>query len=326
MKKLFFIFICSITLLSACNNPADSPYPDIQFEKRASMPFGRSSAVSFVLKGKAYIALGKLSINGNYLNDCWEYNPASNNWLERDTFPGTRRVKAIADTCNGNVYIGLGFSGEGVYQNKGYLNDFWMYNPTTNLWIKKDSFPGKSTDACVSFTYDNCIYVGSGFNGWGFTSDFWKFDTQTEKWSQLNNFPGSPRFGAVLCHSDEHIYFGTGYRTVSENDWWEYFPENDSWKKLKSMPDNGRVNATALAIGKRFFVSSGKHFAGTLTGGLPKSDILEYDAIRNVWYERGNIPNGNRENAVSFVINGRGYIGLGENENTVLSDLWSFEP
>ena len=40
----------------------------------------------------------------------------------------------------------------------------------------------------------------------------------------------------------------------------------------------------------------------------------------------GLSPNGNRENAISFVINDRAYIGFGENDHTVLNDLWSFEP
>ena len=57
-----------------------------------------------------------------------------------------------------------------------------------------------------------------------------------------------------------------------------------------------------------------------------KDDVVEYDAGKNVWYLRGVLPGGGRENAISFVINGKGYIGFGENDEGVLNDLWSFEP
>lgn len=81
-----------------------------------------------------------------------------------------------------------------------------------------------------------------------------------------------------------------------------------------------------MSIGNRYFVATGRHFAGNLTGGHLKDDVVEYDAGKNVWYLRGVLPGGGRENAISFVINGKGYIGFGENDEGVLNDLWSFEP
>jgi len=57
-----------------------------------------------------------------------------------------------------------------------------------------------------------------------------------------------------------------------------------------------------------------------------KADLFEYDAMRNVWYERGTLPGGGRENAVAFVVGGKAYIGFGENDQGMLNDLWSFTP
>ena len=83
-----------------------------------------------------------------------------------------------------------------------------------------------------------------------------------------------------------------------------------------SLPDGVVITGIATATS----------FSGDLSGGHVKSDILEYDAERNVWYERGSIPNGKRENAIAFVLKGKGYIGFGENDTAVLNDMWSFEP
>jgi N-acetylneuraminic acid mutarotase len=327
LYKVIFILILSY-LFWSCNTPADSPYPSIAFIPLQSIPGnGRSSAVGFSINGKGYVALGRDSLN-NPLNDCWQYDPGLNLWNKKASFPGIGRVKAVATVINNKAFVGMGFNPLiGVYTEKSaYLKDFWIYDPLNDSWTRKADFPSDDCDACVGFSFGNFIYVGSGFNGFGFGGSFWKYDTTIDNWSQLKDFPENFRSGAVVCTNGERVFFGTGYDTYNENDWWEYFPTTDTWKKLNSMPDQGRENGVSLSLKNRFFVSTGRQFGGNLTGGHIKSDIVEYDAIRNVWYERGNIPTGNRENAIAFVIDNKGYIGFGENDTRVLNDFWSFEP
>ncbi|MDP4239918.1 MAG: hypothetical protein Q8904_10670 [Bacteroidota bacterium] len=321
------LFALFILILVGCNEPADSPYTSIAFHQIASIPGpGRASAVAFALEGKGYVLLGRDENPADSLKDCWQYDPNSNNWTIVSVFPGAARVKATTAVVNGKAYVGLGYKPHVSTYVNGNYKDLWMYDPVQHSWTRKADFPSTATDACVSFVYNDCIYVGEGFNDIGFTNEFWKYNPEQDNWSRLNNFPDLSRAGSVVCTDGGHVYFGTGFRAGNYNDWWEYFPETDSWKQRKSMPDNGRVNAVSLNINKRFFVSSGRHYAGNLTGGHLISDIMEYDAVRDVWYERGNIPDGGRENAVSFVIDGKGYIGQGENDTQIFNDFWSFEP
>jgi len=324
------ILLLVVQFFVSCNQPADSPYPTITFEKKTALPHGRASAVAFVIDGKGYVALGRSEVRSGSLNDCWQYDPALDSWTEKAAYPGLARVKAMAAVVNGQAYVGLGFNiSLGVYNDSACLKDFWMYDPITDVWTKKADFPSNFTDACAGFVFNNSIYVTSGFNGANFNNELWKFipvQGETGSWVKLNDFSGPPRAGGIACASSEHIFFGTGYRTINENDWWEYFPATDNWIKRKAMPDNGRENAVSLIINDRIFVATGRHFGGNLTGGHVKSDVLEYDPVRNVWYVRGNIPGGERENAITFTINGKGYIGFGENDTEVLNDLWSFEP
>lgn len=326
MKHLVYILFYLIVLLAGCNHPADSPYPPLTFTEKTSIPgSGRASSVAFVIDNKAYVTLGR---NGaDSLKTCWQYNPASDSWTEKAAFPGKARVKATATVVNGKAYVGLGFDhSKGAYTDGSILVDFWMYSPQTDSWTRKSDFPSQASNACVSFEYKGDIYVGSGFNGFGFTYEFWKYSVSEDKWIRINDFSGPARAGGVLCATDERIFFGTGYRTWNENDWWEYFPATDSWIKRKSMPDNGRVNGVSFSVDNRFFVSTGRHWGGDKTGGHVKSDVMEYDAIRDVWYARGNIPASGRENAIVFIIEGKVYIGFGDNDNSVLNDLWCFEP
>ena len=329
IKSIVYVFL--LVLLSSCNNAAESPYQTVTFNKITSIPgTGRASAVSFVIDNKAYVALGRTAVRSGVMKDCWRFNPIDSSWTQMADFPGIARVKATAAVVNGKAYVGLGFDiSLGVYNTDACLKDFWMYDPTSNIWTKLADFPSNFTDACGSFVLDNEIYVTSGMNGVGFGNEVWKYlptDGQTGTWVKLTNFSGRARAGGIAVTNGMHSYFGTGYLTANENDWWEYFPTTDSWTQRKTMPDNGRENSVSLTINDRIFISTGRHFGGNLTGGEVRSDILEYDINRNVWYVRGSLPASGRENALAFTINGKGYIGFGENDTEILNDLWSFEP
>ena len=319
-----FFFSC-IILLSGCKE--NSPYNSILFEKRNSIPGdGRSSAVAYVINGKGYVCLGRNSA-GVQLNDCWEYNPTSDQWTKKASFPGIPRVKATATVLKDKAYVGMGHNDNtGVYNTSSCLKDFWAYNPETDIWTRLADYPSNYTDACVSYVYNNNIYVGGGFSESSYGNEFWKYLPDEDKWIRLTDFPGKARFGSVACNNNQHIYYGTGYRVGNLKDWWEYYPESDTWKKRKDMPGSGRVNATSLCIANRVYVATGRHFGGNLTGGHLMSDICEFDVASDCWYKRGDIPDGNRENAISFVIDGKGYIGFGENDKSVLNDFWSFNP
>jgi len=316
-------------IFSACIGiPADSPYPDISFTPKSVMSAtGRASAVGFAIDGKGYVALGRTAYKSGQLKDCWEYDPTPDTWTQKANFPGKARVKAVGVGLNGKGYVGMGFDINcPFYSDTAHLKDFWCFDPKLNTWSRKADFPSKYTDACISMVYKNEIYVGFGFDGWGFSRYFFKYTPEQDKWTELNWFPGPERVGGTMCTDGEKVYFGTGFDTYNQNDWWEYFPATDSWKALTRMPDTGRENGVSISINNRYFVTTGRHFAGDMTGGGVKSDIMEYDPIRKVWYKRGDIPTSGRENALVFSINGKGYIGFGENDSTVLNDFYSFEP
>ena len=328
---LLFLIACTQLFTSCTNNAADSPYPPLQFTKVTEMPgSGRASAIAFSINGKGYIALGRDAL-GNTLKDCWEFNPQLDTvWNKKTEFPGIARVKAMAAVVNGKAYIGLGYDPSktnGMDNVLGSLKDFWTFDPTRiDSWTKNADYPSTATDACVTFVHNSDIYVAAGFNGLGFTNEVWKYNTLNDSWLRIKDFPGVHRAVAIACADSAHIYFGTGYKTMSLNDWWEYEPSTDSWTQKKPMPDSGRGNAVAFTINNRYFVATGRHFGGDLTGGHVKSDIMEYDPQRNVWYNRGDLPASGRENAMVFVLNGKGYIGLGENNTNLLNDLWCFIP
>jgi N-acetylneuraminic acid mutarotase len=327
-KTLLYASIFIVALLSGCDENPDNPYKKITFTQKASFPpGGRASAVGFSINGKGYVALGRTLLFNNPKNDVWEYNPEDDTWTQKDNFPGKARVRATAAVVDGKAYAGLGFDPvTGIFQPGAYLNDWWMYDPETDKWVEKSGYPGIGRISNFSFVYKGLIYTGSGFDGMSFTSEFFSYNPANNSWRKLNNLPSEARSGPVACTDGSRIFFGTGYDVFDVNDWWEYLPDTDEWEKRSKLPGSGRENAVAMNINGRLFVSTGRNFGGEHTGGHLKSDILEYNPLNNGWYKRGNLPAKGRENAITFVIGNKGYIGLGDDDFELMDDLWCFEP
>jgi len=318
-----------ILLLSGCNDDKLLDGTPFDYRQKTTPPGeGRACAVAFSINEKGYVALGRN--NSGSLNDCWQYDPSSDSWTKKSNFPGTGRVKAIATVVNGNAYVGLGYCQEvgGSSVPAAYLRDFWMYNPVADQWTRKADFPSKYTNGCASFVYNNEIYVSSGFNGAGGSPrEFWKYNPEQNRWIALQKFAGDYREIPIACAGENHCYFGTGYQGKSFNDWWEYFPATDSWQERESLPGHGRQNTLAFAVGDRYFVATGRYWRGnTEANQYLRADVKEYDPNRNKWIDRGEIPNGKRENGIAFTINDTVYLGLGEDDNGLVNNFWSFKP
>lgn len=86
----------------------------------------RAYTVAFSLDGKGYIAGGLNS--AGILNDCWEYNPATDIWTAKNSFHYNMnsRQSAVSYVLNETAYVMTGYAG-GVY---AYLDDIWTFDPT----------------------------------------------------------------------------------------------------------------------------------------------------------------------------------------------------
>jgi N-acetylneuraminic acid mutarotase len=327
MKSVLYFFFILFFFTSCSKSDLIEGTPFAVEQKSVISDGGRASAVAFAIGEKGYVALGRNS-SGALLNDCWQYDPALDTWTRTTDFPGKARVKAIAVTVNGSAYVGLGYCSEigSSADSVAYLKDFWMYNANTNVWTRKADFPSRYSDGCVSFVYNNEIYVGDGYNGVGATKEFWKYNPVNNTWTLLHKFPGDFREIAVACAGEDHCYFGTGFQGSSYNDWWEFFPATDSWEKRESMPDHGRQNAVALCMNNRYVVATGRYWKGSVEANkYLRADMVEYDPEQNNWISRGEITGG-RENAIAFSIDGKGYIGFGEDDNGMVNTFWCVHP
>jgi N-acetylneuraminic acid mutarotase len=149
-----------------------------------------------------------------YLNDLWEYSPASGEWTWADgsasanakgvygtqgiaaatNMPGARTYEVYWDDASGNLWMfgGYGYDSTGAL---GELNDLWKYSPTTGMW----TWVAGSDTANASAVYGTLGVAGAA------------------------NIPGA-REEAAIWSGDGFVWLfgGEGRADPQYNDLWKY--------------------------------------------------------------------------------------------------------
>ena len=211
----------------------------------------RGGAISFTIKGKAYVGLGQ----GNtvsYFSDLWEYNPTSKAWTQKADFIGSPRRQAVGFAIDSFGYVGTG------QDQNGYTKDFYKYDAGSNTWSQLNDFNGTARKGAVGFAEGGQGYIATGDDG-VYTHDFWMYHPLIDSWEQKPDFPGSPRSGAVGWGIFPSIFIACGYDNTFnyKKDVWEYNYFGNQWIQRADFIGSARTNATAFAIGEVGYVGLG---------------------------------------------------------------------
>ncbi len=180
-------------------------------------PGNRSGAVSWTdTSGNLWLfgGYGYYSVNGTgavgYLNDLWEFNPATSEWtwvsgsqtppVASTNVPGGRALAVSWTDSSGNLWLFGGWGYTVVVGGTGsefVLNDLWEFNPTTKEWTSMPSGP-PARELAVSWT-DNKgnLWLFGGDDGvfslttsgsvetvaYGLFNDLWEFNPSDNKWT-----------------------------------------------------------------------------------------------------------------------------------------------
>lgn len=192
--------------------------PDDDLWTQMSSNPGNPSAMDspgFVINGKAYVPAG---------GEMHEYDPASDQWTKK-SYPEALGYfgGGSAFTINGKGYLGVGWAQEKYTE----VSDFYEYDPGTDSWTRKASFPGTLRNNATSFSLPN----GKGYIAMGYSeaqskylNDVWEYDPVLDTWTRTEDFPGSPRFGARAVVVGSGAYIIGGYGGVYEKDMWLFSP------------------------------------------------------------------------------------------------------
>jgi N-acetylneuraminic acid mutarotase len=219
-------------------------------------PGSRETAVMWADSSANLWIFGGFGIDGGnhltYENDLWKYTPASGNWawmtgpsinLEApvfgtlgtgspSTYPGARNSAAGWTDISGNLWM---FGGASVdeYGNLSYGNDFWKYNPSTQIWTwiagsadhgalgtygtkgtgGTTNIPGARSGSMMSADASGTFWLfggtGTASAGYaGFLSDLWKYNVSSGQWTWVsgpNTVNQAPAYGTKGIPSTSNI-------------------------------------------------------------------------------------------------------------------------
>ncbi|MEO6166214.1 MAG: hypothetical protein ABIO46_02705, partial [Chitinophagales bacterium] len=239
----------------------------------------RTGAVSFSIGGKGYIGTGgsvnMFGQNSVQYKDFWEYDPATNNWLQKADFGGAARTGATSFSINGKGYIGTGGSNDASGGNSMLYKDFWEYDTASNTWTQKADFGGVGRNFAASFTINGKGYIGTGGTGNPCSSggnalkDFYEYNPANNTWMQKADFGGIVRYHATGFSIGSKGYMGTGNSCTIEEmgDMWEYTPASNSWTQNWDLGGPGRYWAVSFTINCKGYIATGGYFDSPGTYG-----------------------------------------------------------
>ena len=321
MRNNVGLLVLASLALWGCSSRVYVDKEEVAWQPASSMgDLGRSGATSTAVDGKGYVGCGNAP-DGSYLHDFWAYDAATNKWEQKTDYPGKGGHAVTSFAINGKVYFCLGFAGR-----KQLCNDVWEYDPLSNRWSQKRDFPGQGRYSAKSFVIGKYAYVGTGSydSSSEYLGDFWRYDPEVDKWEQVAAIPVG-RCGAVAFSVNGKGYCGLGIDEGGSflnalKDFWEYDPATNQWSQLPDFPGL-RYGAFGFGLGD----------AGYVGGGFDKryfyNDMWRLNIDRRCW-EKVESPSGfaPRMGATPFIVNGKAYVGTGDNSLSILSDFWIYTP
>lgn len=137
------------------------------------------SLSNFVIDNEAYVydaGLGfpQAPMYSTAQGRLWHYDAATNTWTEKATCPGgIKAMSAVAFSIGSKGYVAVS-----VYDHQDSpRDDFWMYDPATDFWIKKADVGGGLHWFGSGFAIGNKGYVGLGTGNTAvdLKNDFWEY-------------------------------------------------------------------------------------------------------------------------------------------------------
>ncbi|PHN00890.1 Kelch repeat-containing protein [Flavilitoribacter nigricans] len=211
----------------------------------------RGYAVSFVVKGRAYVGTGLFT--GNVPSrDLWEYDPATNQWTRKAHFPGGQRTFAAGFTIGDKGYLGTG--------SKDYFNgtpqaDFWEYDPVDDKWTRKADYPGAARSNIKTFSLEQKGYFVGGSNrsfNEAISKELWEYDQTSDRWERKADIEDE-----IASWSAAFSIGSKGYILGYDSYFWEYAPLKDQWIRKADYNGGFRRDPTGFAVGSKGYIVGG---------------------------------------------------------------------
>lgn len=176
-----------------------------QWTELASCPCGgRLHPAMLEAGGKIYVGLGSSDFEN--LDDWWAYDIATDTWEQKSDFIAEPRHHPYFFSIDDIAYVGFGH-GADIY------NDFYKYEPSTDVWTQVASLPAQGRVAGTQFAYNGKGFAlsGDGENhSYLNTGEFWQYTPETDSWLNLPPHPGYSKWAPGSFVVGDVLYFTSG--------------------------------------------------------------------------------------------------------------------
>lgn len=133
------------------------------FEERTGYDFNDFglygyTAITFSIDNIGYV-ITSASAEGDHVNFV-AYDPSTDSWSTKADYPSDISSDSRSFSINNKGYINFSMN---TGAEGDYVNDLWEYDPTTDTWTEKMSYPLEFVTGTVNFVIDDMAYFASGF-------------------------------------------------------------------------------------------------------------------------------------------------------------------
>lgn len=225
-------------------------------------------------------------------------------WQSAGTIPSPRH-HPVTFSLNGFGYMTTGTNSFGAL-----TDDFYRYDPVTDVWATLNDFPGGERSFAIGTTYNGLAYMGFGVSNSQYFDDLWSYDASSDTWTELASCPGPARRHPSMMAADGKIYVGLGNDNSGDlKDYWVYDIQTDTWSQLPDIPALARHHPFQFAIGKEVFSGMGHG------GNVIYDDWYKWDTVANNWLALTDFPGEARVAGTQFSNQGYGYVLSGDGDN-----------
>jgi len=248
---------------------------------------------SFVIDDVAYCGTGR-DAGFAYTKDSFQFHLNSESWFTASTLPDSAKRQYASDVS----YSGAGYLFGGYNQN-GFLNDLWKYDPIQNQWAFESTAPFSGRSGHQSIVIGDTLYIAGGrTEASPAVSEVWAYRFDTGVWEQKSAIPGDGVWRGFGVESDSIAYLGLGSDSLNlkRGEVYSYNPETDVWTEITTLQTSPLSYPSAQRIATRLFVFGGEDQFGDYSNAFRYIDLTDL-----TWHDLTGFSDVPRRGVMSFV-------------------------
>jgi N-acetylneuraminic acid mutarotase len=308
IQKLFFTFLLFNVYQVNCQT----------WEEVQSFPgTARDDGSSFSIDNKHYCGLG-MDAGFSCTRDFYYYDGASTNWNNSTALPiGQERQYAVGCSWNGKGYIFGGLACDGTF-----LNDLWIFDPSSSTWSSGLPLPSDGRSGAEHFILADTLYIVGGKNTNGIISEVWAYDFTNNTWIQKTDLPGDGIWRGLSFEWNNLGYAGLGKNNLNSQtefnaDIYAYDPISDTWSLQVNPGISQRSYIGSAQVDSLVLIYGGLEPSNAILSSLDRLDISSWSLT-----SLPDFPDDARKGVTAFLNNNDFYISCGVSQIMRLNETW----